>query len=808
MGWLLELLFGAVREMCSQFIVDMMDIASSMFTEILSCNLDLFEDLFGVAGDLYKNAVLPVAIALLLMILVWQLFKSMFGKLGAASEDPMELVLRSCFCLFMIAFAKNIVNYILDIVGTPYQWVVGTSITVDSFSQYVSAAEAVVSVLGIDAISIQMLMLVMQFVVAWNYFKMLFILAERYVLLGIFSYTSPLAFATGGSKATNNILASWSRMFGGQVLIVILDAWCVKMFLSGYGNLMASSYGFTKFFAATMCLIGFCKITAKLDSYMASLGVNLGRIGGGLSGLGALMMAGRLLHTGGWSGGKGGSDRGTAGHMSFGAGKPIPMSGKSPDFGGAGMDGMRAAGNFGIGGLEPEPFGGTESGMERENQQPGMEENFDAFAPEHQGIEDQSLPFGMPEESEGDIGGWESAEDLENAAKDWNQDGFTPFQEVGAPDMGEVAEMPPEAGEIPFMDGMEGSPSGLPFGEAEDIPGDMGPAEGADETVPGFSELGQENAMDMPGESGGIGGMQTEAGTWESQESGAGGEIGQAVGSLEDVPTSGFYPAASAGEDGVADSGLNGAGSAPGESVPAFSSGGYSQEGAESVGTAQTSLTDGRTEDSESSVYGQGSHYGQDNRNQGGIAAGAYGQAEAGSSIGKADTSAAVSGGVTQSSEYQGHENAGQGQGSLSGAYQVQRDGEPYMRYDAGLYEKPQGPYQTIHENGKTFYELPGQEKAPSILSQTRATLEKDGSLRLEKESREPAYREPDSRKPDFREQVPKTQPARTQVSGEQTPRREQTQEKALGREKKKKRERRGQRKGVPGKKPGGNQKP
>ena len=47
MGWLLELLFESIKEMCSQFIIDMMDVASSMFTEILSCNLNLFEELFG-----------------------------------------------------------------------------------------------------------------------------------------------------------------------------------------------------------------------------------------------------------------------------------------------------------------------------------------------------------------------------------------------------------------------------------------------------------------------------------------------------------------------------------------------------------------------------------------------------------------------------------------------------------------------------------------------------------------------------------------------------------------------------------------
>ena len=91
------------------------------------------------------------------------------------------------------------------------------------------------------------------------------------------------------------ILASWSKMFGGQVVLIILNAWCLKMFLSGYGNMMASSYGFTKFFVATLCLVGFCKITFKLDSYMAALGVNLGRPSPGMGALGAAMAAQRIF---------------------------------------------------------------------------------------------------------------------------------------------------------------------------------------------------------------------------------------------------------------------------------------------------------------------------------------------------------------------------------------------------------------------------------------------------------------------------------------------------------------------------------
>lgn len=44
------------------------------------------------------------------------------GKLGLNSEEPLELVFRSEFCLFLLVYARDIVNYILEMAGTSYQW--------------------------------------------------------------------------------------------------------------------------------------------------------------------------------------------------------------------------------------------------------------------------------------------------------------------------------------------------------------------------------------------------------------------------------------------------------------------------------------------------------------------------------------------------------------------------------------------------------------------------------------------------------------------------------------------------------------
>ncbi|MGN9171836.1 hypothetical protein ACTM9N_03050 [Lachnospiraceae bacterium HCP1S3_A8] len=677
MGWLIELLFGAIRELCSQFIIDMMDISSGMFTEILSCDLNLFEGLFGVAESLYRNAIMPIGIALLLMILVWQLFKSMFGRTGTSSEDPIELVFRSCFCLFMIAFAKDLVNYVLELAGTPYQWITGTSITVGSFSEYISVSEAAVSVLGADALSIQFLLLILHFVVAWNYFKLMFILAERYVLLGVFSYTAPLAFATGGSKATNNILASWTKMFGGQVLIVLLDAWCVKMFLSAYGNLMASGYGFTKFFAATLCMIGFCKITAKLDSYMGSLGVNLGRITGGMSGLGAMMMAGRMMHGGTRLFGAGGGQGSKAGtvFMNFGGGKTIPMGKGGPDF----ADG---AGNAGMSGVAVAAMDGNKDSWETP-ETADLSEAMGAEAGLRNGdesLESPFLPFGDPDALENDM------------------------DEMGENEVTGGILMSSEEEEQPFSDRVDMEGDGIPaMGQMEN--GSFDGAYGIDEQ--GLSDIPDagEEWKTTPEEGQVTGSYSSGAGMEAAPDS----EIPMETGGIGAAGT--YQGISEFSGDGHTEQGISGSS----QESSITEAGGSVDSGNEVLHMQESSM---KSNEYESSANGEMSGTGVAAAMETGMGGftGIDGNTRLGSS------------GFTEESrmEPSGGMKAG------NGVFLSEHDGGQYMRYDASRFEKPQGEYKTVHENGKTFYELPKGEKAPEILPQTKAVLEKSGKIRLE----------------------------------------------------------------------------
>ena len=85
-----------------------------------------------------------------------------------------------------------------------------------------------------------LLLLILLISVGWNYFKLLLETVERYIVVGVLCYTSPLAFAMGGSKATSQIFASWCRMVGSQLLLLVLNVWFLRAFNTSVGQYIAN----------------------------------------------------------------------------------------------------------------------------------------------------------------------------------------------------------------------------------------------------------------------------------------------------------------------------------------------------------------------------------------------------------------------------------------------------------------------------------------------------------------------------------------------------------------------------------------
>ena len=88
--------------------------------------------------------------------------------------------------------------------------------------------------------SVSLIVVLLVIIIAWNYIKLLFEAAERYILVGVLIYTAPIAFATGASESTSNVFSAWCRMLGGQLLLLIMNAWCLRLFTSMVGNFLAN----------------------------------------------------------------------------------------------------------------------------------------------------------------------------------------------------------------------------------------------------------------------------------------------------------------------------------------------------------------------------------------------------------------------------------------------------------------------------------------------------------------------------------------------------------------------------------------
>ena len=232
----MKILDGIVEWIAEQ-VMNLLDLITTSVLGALGCSMDTFLRYFPAAESMYQ-IFLALAIGLILLNWVWQLFKNYFAGAGIEAEDPLKLSMRTFIFLFLTFYARDIVDLLLTIAGTPYGWILTDDLPPLKFADFNSVITVILGVCANGAVSLIALILVL--ILAWNYIKLLFEAAERYVLLGVVVYTAPMAFATGASQSTSNIFKSWCRMFGGQIFLLMMNAWCLRLFTSMVGNFLSN----------------------------------------------------------------------------------------------------------------------------------------------------------------------------------------------------------------------------------------------------------------------------------------------------------------------------------------------------------------------------------------------------------------------------------------------------------------------------------------------------------------------------------------------------------------------------------------
>lgn len=234
---MLDWIFEGIVTWVSSVVSDLMDAVSGLFLDALGTDMTAMEEYFPFVTKAF-TIMQYTAWAVLFLVTVWQLFR-VFGGPVTEAENPWTLLARSCLFAFLISYAKPIFTIVLRIATTPYTALMDVKMKREDFT-FVGVESALknglttfvsmVSVVGL------LLLVILMIALGWNYFKLLLETVERYVVVGVLCYTSPLAFSMGASKATVPVFRSWCRMVGSQLLLLVMNVWFLRDFSTSVVN--------------------------------------------------------------------------------------------------------------------------------------------------------------------------------------------------------------------------------------------------------------------------------------------------------------------------------------------------------------------------------------------------------------------------------------------------------------------------------------------------------------------------------------------------------------------------------------------
>ena len=297
----LSWIFESIVNWVASIVTSIMDAVSGIFLNALGTDMTAMEQYFPFVTEAF-SIFQYTAWALLFLITVWQLFR-VFGGPVTEAENPWQLLARSAIFAILIGYAKPIFLLALDIARAPYTALMDATMDPGGFTfagveqvlqNGLSTLVSTITVIG------PLLTIILMISLGWNYFKMLLECVERYVVVGVLCYTSPLAFSMGGSKTTNNVFKGWTRMVGSQLLLLVLNVWFLRAFNSTVGQFVgnggALSSGQGSIFLWMFVALAFLKTAQKFDSYLAAMGLNVAQTG---SSMGMeLLMAARVISGG------------------------------------------------------------------------------------------------------------------------------------------------------------------------------------------------------------------------------------------------------------------------------------------------------------------------------------------------------------------------------------------------------------------------------------------------------------------------------------------------------------------------------
>ena len=144
-------ILDGIVEWIAEQVMAGLDLVTTSVLGALGCDMAVFLRYFPAAETMYSVFV-ALAVGIILLNWVWQLFKNFGLGAGIEAEDPVKLSIRSVIFILLALFSDEIVNIVLTIGGTPYRWIMDSELPPLSFADFNSV---MLVIIGVCALAIR-----------------------------------------------------------------------------------------------------------------------------------------------------------------------------------------------------------------------------------------------------------------------------------------------------------------------------------------------------------------------------------------------------------------------------------------------------------------------------------------------------------------------------------------------------------------------------------------------------------------------------------------------------------------------------
>lgn len=312
-SWLLEKAAG------------LFDVINYAIKSVFNLDFDTFLGLFPWMEDLLQIMVY-IGVGIVILLVIAGLVLNLLAPITDNFEDPIKLVFRGGLAMILVCLATRIIPYEIEAVKVPYnkisefmsndaksskyntdesieKWFEsGDATSSDSDSSSAPGMQGLVERsksemgesdmsigLGIDDITITLLLLGLVLAIFFNYLKLVLEIAERYMIMCIGVLFSPLIFSSVASKSTERVGPTFLKCMFNEMLLLSLTQIFTQGTILAINRYASSDTAIIGNFSGTnnpgYTLVFFISILAfliagqKLDEYMKDLGLDVVRSG-------------------------------------------------------------------------------------------------------------------------------------------------------------------------------------------------------------------------------------------------------------------------------------------------------------------------------------------------------------------------------------------------------------------------------------------------------------------------------------------------------------------------------------------------